>query len=148
MRSFLLHALLALGIAAPLAGCQDLGVGRKCQGNVAPGGTQITKGALECLSHLCYLKGGDDESSAPVRQVCTAHCTTDDDCSGGETGKSPGQCGSSFVCAVASVVGDFACEKVCICKDDLQAGLNADPTTGKVACPMQCTHADGTCGPK
>lgn len=148
MRSFLLHALLALGIAAPLAGCQDLGVGRKCQGDVTPGGTQITKGALECLSHLCYLKGGVGDSDPPVRQVCTAHCTTDADCAGAETGKGAGLCSSSYVCAVANTVGDFACEALCICKDDLQPGLNqAMPPSTNVICPSVCA-SEGKCPSK
>ena len=152
MRSFLhglVVALLAAVALLPGAGCTDLGVGRKC---LAPGDVQqvqISAPALECMSRLCYLKA--DNSTPPVlqRSVCTARCTTDEDCKGALVGQDTGLCGSSFVCAVASSVNlgtkeqNFACQAICICKDDLEPGKNKDSTSGGMSAPakMPCMRA-------
>ena len=142
----LVGALVALAAVLPSTGCTDLGVGRKClpPGDVAQ--VQISAPALECMSRLCYLKA--DDKGTLQRSVCTARCVTDDDCKGALTGQDTGLCGSSFVCAVASSVNlgskeqNFACQGICICKDDLEKGKNADSSSGNPCCPQGC---EGKC---
>lgn len=146
MRSFLVCALTATLVAFGLAaGCSDLGVGQKCLNPSASTldggakGTQIASPSLECRSRLCYLQQGTGGNSD--KDYCTAKCTTDDDCKGALTGTQSGLCPSSFVCAIPSSVGAFACEQFCICKDDLVSGVNTDPVDGGVVCPVACQNA-------
>ncbi len=45
--------------------------------------------------------------------LCTAECTSDDDCE-----SVPGSpCTGGFACSVAATVGPFCCRKVCVCRD-------------------------------
>ena len=149
-RMGLMGTLLALAAVLPAAGCTDLGVGRKCLPPGDVSAVQISAPALECMSRLCYLKG--DEGGELVRSVCTAYCTTDDDCRGALTGQESGLCnaGDGFVCAVASTVNvgtgnqNFACAAMCICKADLVKGQNANSTDGTPCCPQDCA---GKCPP-
>lgn len=154
MRAFLLCCLVAaftaLGMAA---GCNDLGVGKRCLNPTDAGvhGTQISSPSLECMSRLCLLQ----EETGVARSVCTARCNNNDDCANAVVGDPnsasammSGQCLSSFVCAVATSVGPFACQQVCICKDDLNPGgqtFNGDPDGG-VVCPMSCLGSGGCKG--
>ena len=140
MRVFLVCALLVgvatLGMAA---GCSDNGVGRRCEfagGDGGISGTTISTPSLECFTRLCYLKEG--QMGGAPRQVCTAKCNTDDDCKPNLIGESSrGFCPTKFVCAVASPAGNFKCQKLCICHDDLQTNINSD-ADGGVMCPNAC----------
>ncbi len=151
MRAFLLTACVAGALAA--GGCTDLGIGNRCfdtGGNDAgTKGTRLDSPSLECMSRLCLLQGSS--TGAPVRSTCTARCQTDDDCSSAVLAdpNDPNsamslQCTSQFVCAVATTVGPFKCQKVCVCKDDLVSGFNGDPDGG-VVCPTFCQDTSGNC---
>jgi hypothetical protein len=142
MRLSLLAGLLAIATLSSGTGCTDLGVGRRCLFTGEVKGTQITTPALECMSKICYLKGDDMDALRPIRSVCSARCTSDSDCGGGLLGSDKGLCNSSFVCAVAQVVPtgtvpDFACQALCICKDDLDS-QNMDSTSHVPCCPTAC----------
>ena len=87
MRRYLVTALLLVAVGATIggmaAGCNDLGVGRKClyansNGDGGVSGTTISSPSLECMSRLCYLQQG--MMGNPDRTYCTAKCVTDDDC--------------------------------------------------------------------
>src|SRR5437870_3837839 len=120
LRSYFMRAFRLAGVAAAMAvgmaaGCNDLGVGKRCLSPTDAGisGTQISSPSLECMSRLCLLQGKDPTGHGPdpPRTTCTAKCTTDDDCAGAVIGNpnSPnaaqsGQCFSKFVCAVATTV--------------------------------------------
>lgn len=137
----LLGAVLLAGATVFTSACTDLGVGRKCLPPGDVSAVQISTPALECMSRLCYLQG--DENGTVTRSVCTARCTTDEDCKDGLVGNEPGLCGSSFVCGVATSVGgaenNLSCEGICICKDDLKF---KDSTSGNACCPTGC---EGKC---
>src|SRR5213075_1286247 len=138
MRVFVAWNLTAAAVAAVLslsaAGCDDPGVGRKClyagatNTDAGVAGMQISSPSLECMSRLCYLQAGENGTSD--RSYCTANCTSDSDCTGGLTTDSnaKGLCPKSagFVCAIPSSVGAFACQRLCICKDDLVSGMSQD----------------------
>ncbi len=51
--------------------------------------------------------------------LCTAGCCSDDDCSDGETtsDQTSRQCKNGFACTIATTVGTFCCESMCVCKD-------------------------------
>src|SRR5262249_60133815 len=99
--------LLALGSA----GCENKHIGRTCDLNADAGTTSgtgttatINPEALECPSRICVLPpmaGGPTDTVA----LCTAECSSDDDCSDGETGpknppasQSDHHCETGFTC--------------------------------------------------
>lgn len=145
--------VLAAVCASLSVGCSDLGVGRKCLTSGVVQGTQIASPALECMSKLCLLQAAPQPTDKP-RSTCTARCNSDADCAGANLGNaSDGLCGSKFVCAVATTVDldtkateHFACQTICICKDDLNAGgfTNASSDKSQACCPTACSNA-GAC---
>ena len=64
--------------------------------------------------------------------LCTADCSSDDDCADGElrvssdTGDT--RCQTGFACKVAETVGDFCCRRLCVCKDFLLKTPGGYPT--------------------
>ena len=70
----------------------------------------------------CDLEIGEcilDPGFVSERSMCTNYCEVDDDCAA-----APGSaCESGFVCAVAATLGPDCCEKVCVCADDADPGL-------------------------
>jgi hypothetical protein len=125
-------ALVAFGVVVLLGACDDKHIGRPCQtGAPAPdagvsGGAfaTVSSPVLACPSRICLLPGDQNgEATADFDgPFCTATCSSDDDCSDGESG-TKGQtppdprCKGGFVCAVATTVGPFCCQKLCICHD-------------------------------
>ena len=114
------------------AGCSENPVGLRCFIGVDAGNdTQaiVASPALDCESRVCLHypqdEGADPPEGAEYADMCTADCTSDDDCQ--KSDKSP--CVSGFTCAVPVVVGPFCCRKMCICKDFLvvPAGGLPDP---------------------
>jgi hypothetical protein len=51
------------------------------------------------------------------RSMCSAECSSDDDCDAqGDTA-----CHTGFACTPLLSLGEHCCEKVCVCKDELDA---------------------------
>ena len=125
------HLLLSLALlvgGSLAAGCNPNSIGRLCVNpqNTAPLGTSIVSPALECPSRLCLITPTTDPAfSNTGRTTCTAQCGSNSDCQA----ESKEACASGFACAVATTVGSFCCEKVCICRDDLIADVNKDRAT-------------------
>jgi hypothetical protein len=120
-------ALALVTSAGMLSGCENKHIGRTCEltvnddGGAAGTGTTATINpeALECPSRICLSPGA--EKGTDTAALCTADCSSDDDCSDGETGpkgdKGDHHCETGFVCMVPTTVGDFCCKKLCVCKD-------------------------------
>ncbi|HEX3697755.1 MAG TPA: hypothetical protein VH374_20445 [Polyangia bacterium] len=130
-----------------LFGCENKHLGRPCNlgvpddGGSSSAGTNATISGevLACPSRICVLpaamKTTDDSP------YCTAECSTDDDCSDGELRSSAAddkRCKSGFVCGVATEVGDFCCQKVCICRDFI------DTPSGQLDEPASCKSGSGS----
>ena len=122
-------AVLAVAALLPLlalvGGCEDKHIGRPCElgANVDAGSssgstTIITSPALECPSRICVLPGAQKtvDGTGPL---CTASCNNDGDCADGEVDSTKGgpRCKTGFACAYPTTVGDFCCQKMCICLD-------------------------------
>lgn len=138
---FQVFAGLALLVAGVLStGCNPNSIGRPCINpqNSAPSGPQVVSPALECPSRLCLIEKSTGTSNVQgnSRNTCTAQCESNDDCDAETTD----YCSSGFVCAVATQVGSFCCKKFCVCKDDLQDGVNktGDGNTLQVITPFAC----------
>ena len=123
MRGSLRVALGALALA--LGGCEDKHIGRPCQTNVMDAGTTgggnsvaiISEPNLACPERICLQAaplGSTGIGAAPEGAMCTAPCSTDDDCSDGDPATN---CKMGFVCAVPATTGPFCCQKLCVCHD-------------------------------
>lgn len=137
----------ACAALALLAGCTDLGIGRKCIEMFGDGGiptgmsTVLESPALECPSRLCLVQtnAGDVQ-----RATCTSTCVTDEDCKDAVTGTGSDKlCASNFICAVVTVTGPFKCKRHCMCKDDAVCGVNIDEN-GSAITPASCPNPSPT----
>jgi hypothetical protein len=144
-----LALLVAAAAFSVLAfGCDDKHIGRLCDLNAgdadagASGTTAtINPEALECPSRICLLPGM--EKTTDTTSLCTADCTSDDDCSNAEGGprnsSTDHHCETGFACIVPTTVGDFCCRRFCACKDF----LNINPMTG-YKIPEVCQSGSGS----
>jgi len=143
------HVVLLVVVLASAFGsaCTDNPVGRICDlGAQMPAATEVVVASpsLDCVSRTCLrvplgreLPAG---SSFPAGNngLCTAECTSDDDCD--RVPESP--CVTGFTCGVAVTVGPFCCRKFCICKDYVVV-----PESGKLTTPKACepSNPDNGC---
>ncbi len=127
-----------LALAGVLAGCADAGVGRPCGAGTDGGvgnGILLRADAVECPSRLCLE---ERQGGGTARATCTVNCVSDDDCGDALLGPAgQGLCDGAFVCAVATVVGPFACQRLCVCDHDLVCGYNSDER-GVPITPTSC----------
>ncbi|MEZ4454664.1 MAG: hypothetical protein R3B09_34755 [Nannocystaceae bacterium] len=58
-----------------------------------------------------------------TRSMCSKRCESDDDCKdGGPTEKvlsKDTSCSGSFKCVIIQELGEFCCERLCVCEDDI-----------------------------
>jgi len=82
------------------------------------------------------------------RSMCSKRCGSDDDCKDGGIGEKTvvenSSCGTGFACARIQKLGEFCCEKLCVCRDDLNI---ADTNELQLACQNStqtgcCTDVD------
>jgi hypothetical protein len=131
--------VIALGALAS-SGCEDKHIGRKCDLDVPDGGVAtgnllatINSAAVECPTRICLLAAANKPTN--TGSLCSADCSSDDDC-GGETttNSNDTHCKSGFACLVPTTVGDFCCRRLCVCKDfvdTLQSDYHATPDACK-----------------
>jgi hypothetical protein len=136
--------LAALALTA--AGCEDKHIGRPCDLAVKDGGipssgntATINSQAVECPSRICLLPAAD-KNADKVGALCTADCSSDEDCEDGETSSAAGRCSTGFICMVPTTVGDFCCRKMCVCKDLIDTSNNTYQQT-----PEVCKAGQSTC---
>ena len=141
--AFAIAGVVLLGLVA--TGCEDNHIGRVCSldapdaGATGTGTSALLNGsAVECPSRICLLPAGDKQPT--TGPLCTAGCSSDDDCDGETSSSNKAQCHSGFTCMVATTVGNFCCERLCVCKDFIDTtvkGYNATPAScvsGKSSC--------------
>ena len=79
-----------------------------------------------CISKNCKL------SSTYVleRSMCSRTCETDNDCVDGGIGKKvlagESSCGGGFKCRTLQKLGEFCCQKLCVCEDDISEGTSEE----------------------
>jgi hypothetical protein len=108
--------------------CENKHIGRICDLGIDAGGTSASTTAtvdvgLECPSRICLLPSQDGVTT-DTTSLCTADCSSDDDCADAElrdkSDMTDKRCIRGFVCKVAQTVGDFCCRKLCVCRDFVQ----------------------------
>jgi len=131
------------------SGCEDKHIGRKCDLDAPDGGTAtgntsatINAQAVECPSRICLLPA--EEKTTNTTALCTADCSSDDDCSDSEGTSSAADthCKTGFACLVPTTVGDFCCRRLCVCKDFVDTSAADYHTTPKVCLPGNTTCAN------
>lgn len=106
----------------PATGCQDDG---QCNDASGGNGDNIFE---------CEKPEGSDEGNCRLslqyvleRSMCSKTCETDEDCNNSTLNNRPTvdpdetSCGSGFKCTVLQRLGQFCCDKLCVCRDDLPA---------------------------
>jgi hypothetical protein len=113
---------VVLGGVLMTSGCEDKHIGRVCSldvpdASVSQTGTTATFNgqAVECPTRICVLPAA--EKTTNTTSLCSAFCSSDDDCDGETGNSSSAQCKSGFACVYPTTVGSFCCQKMCICKD-------------------------------
>ncbi len=141
--------MLGVLVLGWMAGCDDNHLGRPCDVNADAGSITgghvaiVSSPALQCPSRICLLPA--DQNVAAANQVgafCTVPCSSDDDCSDGETGakgSNGGLCTSGFFCGVPTTTGKFCCERYCICRD-----FQSEPGGG-FQTPEVCMQSSSSC---
>ena len=131
-----------------LVACPDSDVGRPCNHGpgFVPQSQTITFPALTCDHLLCVYAedveapevecsehtdcnpAGEDQFRCEQgecvlaqeyvmgRSMCSQSCRSDDECQGGDDNTT---CRRGFTCARIQGLGDHCCEKLCVCRDDL-----------------------------
>jgi hypothetical protein len=100
------------------------------------------KQRFACINKGCKL------SSTYVleRSMCSRTCETSDDCKDGGLGKQvlakETNCAGGFDCVQIQKLGEFCCQKLCVCNDDLSAGT---VDTLSKECMMLIDPATGEC---
>jgi len=152
VRGYFLVALgvLALGLGG---GCEDKHIGRPCNTNVDAGAISgghvavLTSPSLECPSRICLEAANlgvmeSAEEQAAEGSMCTAPCSTDDDCSDGDPGT---QCKKGFVCTWPTTTGAFCCQKMCVCHDFVKVDPGGIPEPTACLSPSAGGPSPKTC---
>ena len=74
--------------------------------------------------------------------MCSKRCESDADCAdGGPTEKvlsDDTSCNGAFKCVIIQQLGEFCCERLCVCEDDISdatvESLASDCADGKIMC--------------
>ena len=124
-------ALVAFGVVILLGACDDKHIGRPCLTGAAPPDAGTSGGAfatisspvLACPSRICLLPGDMKEATADGRRpflygdlLLGRRLLRRRERHQGPEPPDP-RCKTGFVCGVATEVGPFCCEKLCICRD-------------------------------
>lgn len=75
--------------------------------------------AMVCAGGRCEL----GQSHVLERSMCSERCEVDADCGGADPDSA---CNGGFACARIQGLGDHCCEKLCVCRDDLDVAAAAD----------------------
>jgi hypothetical protein len=134
-----------------VTGCEDKHIGRICSlatsddGGVSGTGANATLNAqaVECPSRICLYPAADKTTN--TTSLCTADCSSDDDCADGETAKDPANthCKTGFVCMRPTTVGSFCCRPLCVCRDFVEVppgGFKLPPVCMPGASMCQNVH--------
>ena len=113
---------------------------RWCDLGFTPGPDEIAIApAASCVSGTCLHT--PQERDLPMcgnfpdgsNGLCTSACQADADCAGLE-----GPCVTGYTCSVATTIGPYCCERMCMCKDFV------DVSTATPA-PCDAANASNTC---
>ena len=142
--------LLVVALVLGSVACENKHIGRPCALSVDPdagltsGTTATIDVGLECPSRICLQPAQETlPQSPPTGSLCTADCSSDDDCSDSErrntSDPSDTRCKGGFICKVAETVGDFCCRRLCVCTDFLVK--NGQTNSYDTSTPPVCTSS-------
>lgn len=80
------------------------------------------KARFQCVESKCVLAS----TYVLERSMCSKTCSSDSDCQDGGIGKQvlaqESNCDAGFSCVQIQKLGEFCCQKLCVCNDDLSQG--------------------------
>lgn len=123
-------------VTFPALSCNDLlciyADDKKAPGDGCKSDDDCNKAEPSKQRFTCNSSGSCKLSSTYVleRSMCSRTCETDADCEDGGIGKKvlakDTACLLGFACVQIQKLGEFCCEKLCVCNDDLSAGTVED----------------------
>jgi hypothetical protein len=150
-RGPLWFALALFGLTGAYCEPPSQHVGRRCDLGTASVGVNsgesatLSSPALECPSHICLLPRAETDPRSPAQvaagtsgtgALCTAGCESHEDCEDAERGDPTNpddkRCRGGFACIWPTVVGGFACQRLCVCTDFVK------PPPGGFTKPAAC----------
>jgi hypothetical protein len=141
-------AIVVLGLGG--GGCEDNHIGRPCSigivdtdAGVSSGSVAtVTSPALECPSRICLIPGADKDPHG-TGALCTAGCSSNDDCDG-EKGNpndpTDHRCKLGFVCMWPTTSGPFCCERMCACRDFVSEPMGGFTKPAACNAPSTCQN--------
>lgn len=76
------------------------------------------------------------------RSMCSKRCSVDDDCKNTSATNRPvakdTACKTGFACARIQQLGEFCCERLCVCNDDLPSTIELDENCSSNSQPGCC----------
>jgi hypothetical protein len=131
---------------------------KDCTGDVECNEADPEKNRFSCVEGSCKLSS----TYVLARSMCSRTCATDDDCKDGGIGDKvlakETACEQGFQCVQIQKLGEFCCNKLCVCGDDLSAGAidtlkkecdalpkdaNGDPVCEDMTTPPPVTETAG-----
>ncbi|NVB37845.1 hypothetical protein G6O69_08365 [Pseudenhygromyxa sp. WMMC2535] len=92
---------------------------------------------FECVNNACRLS----LDYVLERSMCSKTCSSDDDCNNTSLNNRPAvdddetSCSTGFSCTVLQRLGQFCCQRLCVCRDDLDTlddlEAECEPNTGE-----------------
>jgi hypothetical protein len=110
----------------------------KCSDDAFCNSASTDQPRFACVNSKCELS----LTYVLTRSMCSKRCESDDDCKdGGPTQKvlsKDTSCSGAFKCVIIQELGEFCCERLCVCEDDIAEsvvdGLAMDCESGKIVC--------------
>ncbi|NJK31014.1 MAG: hypothetical protein HC927_00620 [Deltaproteobacteria bacterium] len=106
---------------------------QQCNDAANTGGENI----FECVTGACRLS----LDYVLARSMCSKTCESDDDCNNTSLNNRPAvdddetACRTGFSCTVLQQLGQFCCERLCVCNDDLDSldnlEMDCEPNVGQ-----------------
>lgn len=126
----------------------DCDVGQ--QGNITCNRADPSRTRFECVPRML----GESRGSCRLRidyvlerSMCSKRCDADDDCKDGGVGNrvlaENTTCSRGFKCARIQALGEFCCQKLCVCEDDLGSTVELDNKCFQGTQERCCTPALG-----
>lgn len=101
----------------------------------SPTNVSVTTDSALCPSRICLRP--NEQQTTDTAALCTQGCSDDSDCQDGvsRNASNPSACATGFACRVPvpNLAGiPVACQKLCVCRDFLDA---SQPATTPAGCP-------------
>lgn len=144
-------------VTFPALSCNDLlciyadeakAISGQCSDDAFCNSASTDQPRFSCVNGRCELS----LTYVLQRSMCSKRCESDDDCAdGGPTEQVRAKdtsCSGDFKCVIIQQLGEFCCERLCVCEDDIAEAtvdtLAMDCESGKIVCDSEMMQTTTT----